>query len=336
MSDYLWDRSGEADEDVQRLESLLAPLRSRRPAPLLPPQPARAPLRLWPLVTVAAVVLLALSLMLQRPPEATAGWSVTWLDGASWTTARVVREARVRSGQWVDTGAGRARLAVGEIGEVQLDPFTRVGLVDVGRRDHRLSLVRGRMHATIWAPPGQFFVETPAAVAVDLGCRYSLEIAGDGAGVLRVEAGWVGIEHDRVLSLVPAAAVADMRKGRGPGTPHYEDASESFSRALDIVDFGADADARRDALAAVLAEARERDAFSVWHLLSRTEAGDRARVYDRLAVLVPPPDGVTRDGILRGDRTMIEAWWNELGLGSAEFWRTWTAPWSRRLGRTVG
>jgi hypothetical protein len=25
---------------------------------------------------------------------------------------------------------------------------------------------------------------------------------------------------------------------------------------------------------------------------------------------------------------MLDAWWNELGLGSADFWRDWTAPWS--------
>lgn len=332
MSDYLWDRSGEPDEDVRRLESLLGSLRSRRSAPEMPPQPARAPLRLWPLFAAAAVVMLALSLTWSRSPRTTAGWDVAWLDGASWSDTRVVRTSRVGIGQWVETGAGRARLMVGDIGEVQLEPSTRVALVDAGRRDHRLSLVRGRMHATIWAPPGQFFVETPFAVAVDLGCRYSLEVTDEGAGVLRVEAGWVGIEHEGRLSLVPAGAVGDIRKGTGPGTPHYEDASDTLSRALDIVDFGAGSDERREALATVLEAARERDAFSLWHLLTRTVGEDQARVYDRLAALVPPPAAVTREGILRNDRTMLEAWWGELGLGSAEFWRTWTAPWTRRTG----
>jgi hypothetical protein len=186
------------------------------------------------------------------------------------------------------------------------------------------------MHAMIWAPPGRFFVETPSAVAVDLGCRYTLEVEADGAGTLRVDAGWVGIEHDGVVSLVPAGAVADTRKGRGPGTPHYEDAPLSFSEALDQVDFGDAGHARRGALDTVLAEARERDAFSLWHLLTRTEGDDRARVFERLASLVPPPAGVSLEGITRGDRAMLEAWWDRLGLGSAEFWRTWTSGWAER------
>ncbi|MFN8091197.1 MAG: hypothetical protein U0599_03010 [Vicinamibacteria bacterium] len=78
------------------------------------------------------------------------------------------------------------------------------------------------------------------------------------------------------------------------------------------------------ALEGALEQARPRDAFSLWHLLARVDGGDRARVFDRLAALVPPPDGVTRDGVLAGDRAMREAWWDELGLGSSDFWRTWT------------
>ena len=42
---------------------------------------------------------------------------------------------------------------------------------------------------------------------------------------------------------------------------------------------------------------------------------------------MPPPVEVTREGILRGDRAMRDAWWDALGLGSADFWRDWTARW---------
>ena len=60
----------------------------------------------------------------------------------------------------------------------------------------------------------------------------------------------------------------------------------------------------RDALDRALASARARDALSLWHLLARVEPDERGRVFDRLAELVPPPDGVTRDGVAAGDRAM--------------------------------
>ena len=183
------------------------------------------------------------------------------------------------------------------------------------------------MHAMIWAPPGQFVVDTPSAIAIDFGCRYTLEVRGDGSGVLRVEAGWVGFEHAGGRSLVPAGAVSDTRPGRIPGTPHFEDASSAFSAALDVIDFGGTAEARRAAVDTVLTASRPRDAISLWHLLSRIDGEGRARIYDRLESLVPPPAGVSRQGILGGDHAMLDAWWDELGLGSSDTWRTWTARW---------
>jgi hypothetical protein len=331
--DYLWDRSGEPDPDIQRLEEVLRPMRGTRPPPELATVPARAQFlsaARWRTLAAAAAVLLAVAAVLvtDRRDEPAGGWDLAWLEGATWPQARVVRETRLGVGEWIDTGTGRARLSVGEIGEVQLEPATRVGLLDAGGRSHRLSLARGLMHAMIWAPPGQFRVETPSAVAVDLGCRYSLEVGDDGAGLLRVEAGWVGFESRGLRSLVPAGAACPTRRGIGPGTPYYETAPGPLREALAVLDFGTDAAARDAALGAVLDSARERDALSLWHLLARAGPLGRGRVFDRLAALVPPPAGVTREGVVRGDEAMRDAWWDELGLGSAEFWRGWTGRWS--------
>ena len=41
----------------------------------------------------------------------------------------------------------------------------------------------------------------------------------------------------------------------------------------------------------------------------------RPLVVDRLSALVPMPAGVTREGILAGNREMRDAWWSALGLG---------------------
>jgi len=330
--DYLWDGSGEPDPEIERLEADLRMLRGRRrppdPGRLAAPGPGSATGR-WPALAAAAAALLAGATALSRAPGPGDGWELQWLAGPSWGDARVVRQEHLDEGRWIETGASeRARLSVGEIGLARLEPATRVLLVDRGRRAHRLSLARGVLHAMIWAPPGRFFVDTPSAVAVDLGCSYTLEVDDAGSGLLRVETGWVGFEHQDRLSLVPAGALCPMRRGHGPGTPRYETASSRFAAALDAVDFGPSGEDRDDALSLVLAEARPRDALSLWHLLSRTDGPDRGRVFDGLARLVPPPAEVTREGIIDGSQAMRNLWWDELGLGSAEFWRDWTTGWT--------
>jgi hypothetical protein len=125
--------------------------------------------------------------------------------------------------------------------------------------------------------------------------------------------------------------VCITRPGLGPGTPHYEDTSEAFRAALTMLDVkGGSAEARATALGRVLAEARERDVVTLWHLLARVDAGERDRVFDRLTQFVPPPDGVTRDGVRAGRQDMLDAWWDKLGLGTSNWWRVWKQQWKDR------
>jgi len=141
-------------------------------------------------------------------------------------------------GQVLETdGRSRARIAVGSIGNVDIDENTRVRLLATEPTEHRLELTRGKMSARIWAPPRLFFVDTPSAVAADLGCAYTLEVDDQGASKLRVTSGWVALELKDRESIVPAEASCDTQPGIGPGTPYFEDASPVFRAALSRMDF---------------------------------------------------------------------------------------------------
>jgi hypothetical protein len=110
----------------------------------------------------------------------------------------------------------------------------------------------------------------------------------------------------------------------GPGIPYFEDASPSFREAIARFDSSPNnSQDRADALAQILSQARARDALSIWHLLSRTDGAARERVYDHLASLVPPPSGVTREGIVSLDSQMLDLYWNALDLGDISVWRFW-------------
>ncbi|HEX8633246.1 MAG TPA: FecR domain-containing protein [Pyrinomonadaceae bacterium] len=240
-----------------------------------------------------------------RTPRA--GWEVARLQGAPSIDAdRIGSTARLGIGEWLETDAdSRAQIQVANIGQVEIDPGTRIRLVETRPTEHRLELARGRMHATIYAPPRLFFVDTPSAVAADLGCAYTLEVDDAGRSVLHVTAGWVAFETKERESVVPAGAACLTQPGVGPGTPFFEDASQLFLDALARFDF---ANGGGDALRAVIAEARPRDTLTLWHLLARVEGDERARVYERLAALAPPPASVTRQGIMLLDPAMLYDW----------------------------
>lgn len=249
-------------------------------------------------------------------------WEVANLAGAPKIGSQPLQASgKLMVGQWLVTDdSSRARINVGLIGQVELEPNSRIRLVEARLTDHRLALDRGTMHATIWAPPRLFFVETPSALAIDLGCAYTLTVDDRGAGILYVSAGYVALESKRGPdSVVPRGAYCAMEPGTGPGTPYSETATEAFRRSLVDFDFGS---AKASALSALLPEARFADTFTLWHLLFRVDAADRARVYDRMVELVPPPDGVSREGVLQGNKQMLDKWADKFGIGES-WWRYW-------------
>ena len=241
-------------------------------------------------------------------------WRVQRLDGTPMVgTERISNNGELSVGEWLETdGNSRAQIAVGSIGSVEVDENTRVRLLQTQPTEHRLELARGKMSAHIWAPPRLFFVNTPSAVAADLGCAYTLEVDEQGSSLLRVTSGWVALELQNRESVVPAGAACETRPTLGPGTPYFEDASDVFRRSLKTVDFDRDAHTRSAALASILDQARPRDTLTLWHLLARVDGEDRARVYDRMAALAPPPSGVTREGVLALNQNMLDAWRDDL------------------------
>ena len=252
QDDYLWNGTGEPDPEVARLERLLRPAGYTN-QPLRLDLRSRAPRTnvasfARPALAAAAAVILAVSAWFGWG-FARGGWSVQsiagmpTLDGASLEGSGLMR----RGGRLVTDGASRARISVGRIGQVDVDPDTRLRLVNEGGRDHRLSLERGTIHAQISAPPRFFFVDTPSAVAIDLGCAYTLQVDDSGAGLIRVTLGWVQFDFNGRTAFIPQGAVGATRPGVGPGTPRYEDAAGGFGEALNVLDFRGLDDAERPA-----------------------------------------------------------------------------------------
>lgn len=307
---------------AEQLESISAPasLWPRIAAGLnVDSAPSRRFQFLKPVAIAAAILLVAVAgfFLLRRPHvEQISGWRVARLVGAPRIGSESINDqGRLRIGQWLETdSSSRAKLDVANIGNVEIDPNTRVRLLQSNNSEHRLELERGRLRALISAPPKLFFVNTPSGVAEDLGCAYTLEVDDDGNSHLRVTLGWVALQLRDRESVVPAGAACVTRPGIGPGTPYFEDSSESFRASLSQFDFPADQSSQRSVLEIILREARPRDAMTLFYLLSPVQGNERARVYDRLAALVAPPDGVTRDGMLNLNPQMMGLWKSKLGL----------------------
>jgi FecR protein/Putative zinc-finger len=233
-------------------------------------------------------------------------WNVETIAG----NPTLAEKGKLTVGEFLETNANsRAKIQVADIGQVEIAPNSRVQLVKTNSNEHRLSLERGVLQAKILAPPRLFIVDTPSAVAVDLGCEYTLEVDKEGNSRLHVTSGFVALERDGRESIVPAGAMCLTKKGKGLGTPFSDDSSVQFQKALFNFDF---ANGGSDSLQTIIKESNLYDSLTLWHLLSRVPKTEREKIFDALSAHVTPPVNITREGVLRLDKKMLDAWWTEI------------------------
>ena len=323
--DYLWNPAGTPDPEIERLERSLRAA-AYMPVPLRGDTVLRHSTRFragkWS--AIAAGTVLATGALYAARSTGTP-WQVSAAHGTPIvrTANGVVSGGALTRGGVVETDAhSTARVNVGRIGHAELAPGSRLRLVDDGTQVHRLTLERGTMHASVDAPPRYFLVQTASALAVDLGCEYTLTVDERGNGLLTVDEGEVELQSGNVRVAVLAGNAAALYAGRAPGLPYPVNASAALHRAVAAYD----ADARDvHALDAVLVAADSGSTITLWHLLQRVNPLDRERVYVRLAAIAPAPRTVSRERVLRGESGALQRWRTEL----EPRWATASTIWQR-------
>lgn len=309
MNDYLWDKSAPADPEVERLERLLGRFRYRGSVPA--PRARIRHLRPW--LAAAAGVAAALAAVL-----------VPLGRGGGYRVAGVEGRTRVSAGEVLEVVGRSARLRIADLGEVELEPGSRLAVESV-ERGHAFYLERGRLTARIDAAPRLFQVGTPAGVSIDLGCVYTLAVAEDGETLLEVSTGQVAFAFEDREVYVPAGASCRSVPGRGPSPPVFDDAQPTRKLALDRCAAGLP---KEDDLAHLLDLSDRDDALPLFALLfdPAQPIDVREKIYDRFRhhFHLPPESEIPRAAVLGCDGRAREAWLDSLRSNwrRAEVWQS--------------
>ncbi|QQS35830.1 MAG: zf-HC2 domain-containing protein [Ignavibacteriales bacterium] len=266
------------------------------------------------------MVIVSISLLTLPGPAPAAFLQVQSLEGTSKISDEQFSDiGLIKIGDWLETDAlSRAKIIVGSIGEVEVEQDSRIKLVQTKANEHRLALDKGKIHATIWAPPRLFFVETPSATAVDLGCMYSLEVDDNGSTFLHVTSGWVALENNGQESIIPAGAVCATYKSSGTGTPYFKNSDEKFINTLQLFDSGV----RDVAVINELLKTKSKDdLLSLWHIIPKVDEKSRGEIFAAMKKLVDVPDTITKEKIITADKKTLDELWEVLGFGSKSLWK---------------
>ena len=283
QQDYLWDPTLPADPDIAAIEAAVRPFRFGH-TPLRRRTPRRRMAR-WPAVAVLAAASVLLMVMSWRGSR---DWSVQTLYGGGIQQSLQLAGPAPLPGSMIRTDSvSAARLRLGRLGTVDLDPASELRVTGVGGNAATLYLARGTMHARIWAPPRNFVVRTSGATATDLGCVYSLTADSAGNGVLAVTQGAVALSFGQATTLVMAGMAAKLYEDARTGAPYPLDAPPAYQRAVLAADRGR---ITQETLSAIAAARGVGPAVTLVHLLPHVPSELQSLARRTIAGMVSPPD----------------------------------------------
>jgi len=318
--DFVMDDHSPLPDDLARLEARLAalPLPAEPDWDAIPSASTSSPSSEWRRWSQALAIAAAVLVVLGLGFVWAGSWGVETLSGRA-SYRGVAFAGRVALGGSLVTDAGTvARMDVPGFGHVTLEPGGCVRRVRGKGAERRLELERGTLHAEISAPPRLFVVGTRVGTAVDLGCAYTLVVDDTDKGKLSVTSGRVMFENGGSESLVPAGLWCPLTSA-GAGVPRRAYASDGFLAAIAVTD---NMQCQTDDLVAILSHAEPSDAITLWHLLPRVQGKARRQVAERIAALIEVPSDIAIERIVALDPAALEAWWNALGVGTLEEWKS--------------
>lgn len=247
-------------------------------------------------------------------------WSVEKISGFPVIESRVLTDQGIIkvSERLVTDSESRARIIVGGIGEINIEPLSEIQIIETESSEYKLLLTKGKISVITLLAPKLFSIETPSATIKDFGSMYYVTVNNNSSTSLSVKSGWAKMENNNRRALLSSGTTCFSAPSIGPGIPVAKDATDLFKESLHKLDFENGGDAE---LTILLSESRQEDLISLFHLLKQLNPESYGKIYDRISWLFKIPQRITREGIVNGDADMLARLWTELGAGSISMYQ---------------
>lgn len=193
------------------------------------------------------------------------------------------------------------------LGRILIEPST---IISRTKNSNELKIEKGQIKKFESDATDVLTVVTPLAKLTELykGGAFKLSVNDEGNSRLIVESGWMVVSIKEFDSYVPKNFRCLISKGKY-AVPYPEDSPEQMQAVLQ--NFSGFND---PALSTILTTVTKKEALSLWHILQLISPESRSIAFDKLNELVPAPNGVTKDGIIPLNKTMLLDWRQEIEL----------------------
>lgn len=259
---------------------------------------------LWPIITIVGVIALIIILF-----SGGDGWEVKIKKGSVTIDSEEQFENTTLNplSTVLTTVDSYASISVPGFGEINLDPLSSLQRL---KEKNSIRLNTGTIRTVFSNEDESFKLEVPSATITDysLGYLYVVELNSLGDTKLYVNKGWLKVSGSNNTIIVGPDYMVEIRKDRGCSLPYYYSAAPEIIDHINNISF----QAMESSIIPLLEYSGLREALTLWNLFKTSGRGVREVIYNKLNSIVPHPDNISKNDLLRLDEENLMVWFKEI------------------------
>jgi hypothetical protein len=209
----------------------------------------------------------------------------------------------------VSQSKSSAMLKIPKVGNVFVEENTVIYLEKAKDGGNRLNLKSGRIKVTNAVELPDLKIVFKGFEISDRSGEFTVSTGDSNNAAVNVNAGFVEIIYNELSTFVNDGYVCNLVDGYDPGTPYNNEASDSLKNEIKNFDYNYGGDSSVDK---IITLARQKDMLTLLAMIPHASQLKRQVLYQVITNKFPPPDDVTRMGIIKGDPKMLFLWWQEI------------------------
>ncbi len=221
----------------------------------------------------------------------------------------------LKPGDWLNSAENsKSRIKLGVLGEIEIEPSTKIKLLQVNASGNYFYLQSGGIKASIWGAPKHLLIDSPTGEIIDFGSTFNYKVNSDKNSILKVESGWAAIHFNSQFVIVPAGN--ECETNNEIGIPFSINRSKEFKQKLK--DFE---NHEVVSMSELIKYAGKVDLISLWYLLMSSSKNERQEIFNKIKQLDPKAGNVLVGNIIKLDENEMNQLWETLGLGGKNYWK---------------
>ncbi len=256
------------------------------------------------------LVLIAVGYFIYDYQKNNSPWKVITLEGKIMINGFFDHSGKITQGQSLLTeNFSRATIHVPKVGNVEVGENSLIVLTKAKDGDNRIILRRGSINVTSTSNMPEFSIELKNYIVTDRGGEFSVSIDNQENAKIFVKYGFVEIQKNGEIIYLDEGYSCEIRPGFKISTPYRDEASAALKEEVANFDYHKGGE---NSIDKIMELATEKDMLTLLALIPKSSQLKRQHLFQAIANKFPPPESVTRMGIIRGDSQMLYLWWREI------------------------